>query len=225
MKSLVREKERAMEMRRKGFSYGDILLQLPVAKSSLSLWLRDFPLTEAEKSVLKRRKDSNISLGRIRAASVLKSLRLKRDEIIRLEAVKEYNEFKTDPLFHIGLALYWAEGSKRDTSFGFTNSDEEMVALMVMWIEKFFKIKRTELSIRLYTHKPFASEHFEVFWSSKTAIPLSNFKKTVYKEQNGLVGKKRPNYKGCVRITLGKTKYLKKVLFWQRALIEGYQNI
>jgi orotate phosphoribosyltransferase-like protein len=52
MKKLVQEKEKAVELRRKGLSYKEILKQVPVAKSSLSLWLKDLPLTKDEKTVI-----------------------------------------------------------------------------------------------------------------------------------------------------------------------------
>jgi transposase len=51
MKSKVREKEKAIELRRQGYSYKDILAQVPVAKSSISLWLQNLPLTAEEKNI------------------------------------------------------------------------------------------------------------------------------------------------------------------------------
>lgn len=221
VKSLVQKKKIAVEMRKNGLSYNDILKELSVAKSTLSLWLKDLPLTKDEEAILEDRKNSNISRGRIRAASALHNLRLERDKLIQIEAEKEFKEYIQDPLFQIGLALYWAEGSKRDTSFGFTNSDAEMVKVIIRWIGRFFHVYPSELSIRLYTHKPFAHELFEEFWSEKTGIPIQNFRKTIYKLTTRNV-KKRPNYKGCIRITLSKAVFLKKVLFWQELLIEKY---
>ena len=54
MKELVHYKAKAVALRKKGLSYNDILKQVPVAKSSLSLWLKDLPLTKSEKKVLKK---------------------------------------------------------------------------------------------------------------------------------------------------------------------------
>ncbi len=41
------EKQRARELRGQGFSYNQILEQVRVSKSTLSLWLRDINLTDA----------------------------------------------------------------------------------------------------------------------------------------------------------------------------------
>lgn len=44
----VEEKQRARELRTQGWSYNDILREVGVSKSTLSLWLRDIPLTDEQ---------------------------------------------------------------------------------------------------------------------------------------------------------------------------------
>lgn len=210
-------------MRKKGHSYREILRKIPVSKSSISLWLRDLPLTEKEKTYLRSRRDANITRGRIRAASSLHTLRLKRDAALFSEARQEFSTHKSSPFFHIGLALYWAEGSKRTSVFSFTNSDHEMIRLMLSWIETFFHVQRSAIKVRLFIHKPYAHEQCELWWSKQTGVPLCNFQKTIYKP-TGLLVKKRPAYKGCLRIELGTTYRLRKMLFWQNTLIEHYRK-
>lgn len=222
MNPKVREKERAFQLRKKGYTYNEILELLPIAKSSLSLWLKGFPLTEYEKQFLKKRVDKNISLGRIRAAAANRRGRLEREKEIFLAAKSEFNELVKNPFFQVGLALYWAEGSKRTWGFQFMNSDTSMITLMIKWIRLFFHIPKDKIFVRLYIHKPYAHENCERHWSKKINIPLSQFKKTIYKP-TGLGIKKRPNYKGCLRIEIngGKAAYmLHKIKAWRQCLIE-----
>lgn len=219
MKKLVQEKEHAIALRKKGLSYNEILKQIPVAKSSLSLWLKDLPLTPSEKAVLRRRKNSNISKGRIKAAAAHRKNRLEREKIIFREAEKEFRTFVKEPLFQVGLALYWAEGAKRSTVFGFANSDPEMIRAMLQWMKRYFNLDPNTIPVRLYLHKPYAHEHCEEYWSREIGVPLANFKKTVFKP-TGLLVKKRPNYKGCLRIEYCKVAYFKKLKFWQQMFIE-----
>lgn len=221
---LVQKRQKAVELRKKGYSYRDILAELDVAKSSLSLWLKDLPLTEEEKVFLKKRRDVNISRGRIRSGAALRRRRLDREGIVLEEAKIEFKKYSEEPLFHIGIALYWAEGSKRNPSFGFTNSDNEMQKIMVRWIEKYLEVNRTSLQVRLYTHRPFAHEGHEKYWEQQLSINASQFRKTVYKP-TGLLVKKRPSYKGCLRIiTPAGRKNLLKMLFWQQMLIDKYKH-
>ena len=223
MKLLVSEKEEAVKLRRRGFSYKEILGRIPVAKSTLSVWLREMPLTEAEKAVLKRKRESNISLGRIRAAASLHNLKLARDGILFEEAKKEFALFRKDPFFYVGMALYWAEGSKRSDMFTFVNSDSDMVIVMLDWMEKFLRVRRREVHARLYIHKPYAHENCERYWSSATKIPFKNFRRTVYKPTS-LTIKKRPNYRGCIRIELGAVTYFRRYVFWQKMMLEDYRK-
>jgi len=221
MRALVREKEEAIRLRKQGLSYQDILRKVLVSKSTLSLWLQDLPLTSSEKHLLKNRTTDNISKGRIRAAASLHQLRERRDLIVFNEAKEEFAKYKADPFFQLGIGLYWAEGSKRSSSFGFTNSDSDMVNVMISWIEQYLGVERSRIYLRLYTHKPFADEQQEEYWSKQTGILPLNFKKTIYKP-TGLLVKKRPMYRGCIRVELGSVRYLRKLAYWQQMLIEHY---
>ena len=46
------EKQRALALRRQGWSYNDILKEVGVSKSTLSLWLRDVPLADEQIAAL-----------------------------------------------------------------------------------------------------------------------------------------------------------------------------
>ena len=221
MKILVQEKKRAIELRQSGKSYRDILAEVYVAKSTLSMWLKDLPLTKTEKAALKNRKNDNISRGRIKAAAANHSRKLARDAVVFQEAKEEFSEKVCNPFFAVGIALYWAEGAKRNWGFGFVNSDGDMMRIMVLWIEEFLRFPKERIRARLYAHKIYASEDCEKYWSEITGIPLANFRKTIYKP-TGLLVKKRPNYKGCLRIELDKASYLRKMIFWQQMLIGVY---
>jgi hypothetical protein len=224
MRAKTSDRHRAIELRKQGLSYKDIRKQVPVAKSSLSMWLSDLPLTLEEKRYLKTRNDKNISRGRINAATALRRNRLIRDRELLQQARAEFYRYMHHPLFFTGIALYWAEGSKRSNVFHFTNSDVDMVNLIINWVIKFCVYQRNDLSLRLYIHRPFANDRCEEFWSRHTRIPLSNFKNTVYKPSN-LGIKKRPNYKGCVRIEVPRsTKHFKKMQFWQNMLVEHFKK-
>src|SRR5207249_316451 len=50
------ERERAIELRRHGLSYREIRAQVPVAKSTLSLWLRQVGLAKAQRQRLTERR-------------------------------------------------------------------------------------------------------------------------------------------------------------------------
>jgi hypothetical protein len=224
MRARIEDKARAIELRRQGLSYREILALLPISKSSLSEWVRDLPLTQEEKKYLKGRTDINVSRGRIKAATALRRRRIDRDAVLFEEAKIEFGRYVSEPFFLVGISLYWAEGTKRGNSFHFINSDLDMISTMVTWIEGYLLVPKNKISLRLFIHKPFAHERFEEYWAKHTGISVSNFKKTIYKLSNSGI-KKRPQYKGCVRIELpNSTKYLRKMSYWQNMMIEHYRE-
>ncbi len=212
----------AVRLRKAGYTYREILEKVPVSRSSLSVWLRDAPLTDAEKTVLKKRRNDRISTGRIRAAASLRKARLHREGSLRKKAEETFRTYRHDELFRVGISLYWAEGAKRGNSFSFVNSDPDMVVLMIAWMERFLHIPRKDIRARLYIHRPYAHEHLETFWSEKTGINEGDFRQTVYKP-TGLLVKKRPDYKGCLRIEAGGVVALRTYQFWQRMLLAELQ--
>jgi hypothetical protein len=224
MKALVRYKERAINLRKKGYSYKEIMAEVPVAKSSLSLWLKDTPLTRTEKAVLKQRTDSNISRGRVKAAAALRGNRLERERLRLPDILDTFNRCKDDPLFQLGIALYWAEGAKNSGSTMFTNSDEKMIVIMIQWLEKYTTYSRLSLRYRLYIHKPYAHENCEQWWAEKLSVPLSTFTKTSYKPTSTGI-KIRQNYMGCLRIEVPKSSALLHALkIWTDLLVEYHRK-
>ncbi len=220
MKALVQEKVRAIELRRSGLSYRDIMKEVNVAKSSISLWLKDLPLTDYEKKALKKRRNTNISHGRIKAAGELRRRRLDREAVWLSEARTSFKENIHNPLFHTGISLYWAEGAKRSNQWSFINSDEDMLGIILNWLEQFTEHTRKNIRFRLYMHKLYAHENCEVWWQKQLRIPSIQFSRTVYKP-SGKGIKKRPQYKGCLRFEVPRSKgLLVKMKFWQNMLIE-----
>lgn len=224
MKTKVLEKEKAIKLRRDGYSYKDILSEISVAKSTISSWLKDLPITPEEKKLLKERTDSNISRGRIKSATANRRNRLEKEKRLFEQAKIEFERLKDNSMFLVGIGLYWAEGSKRTSTFQFMNSDPDMINYMILWCKNFLPERVGNVSLRLYMHKIYSYEKCEEYWSKITGFPLSKFKKTVYKPK-GLGFKKRPMYKGCIRIEISKgSDLLRKMQFWQNLLVAEFKK-
>ncbi len=219
----VLEKAYAVALRKKGCSYNEILQRVPVARSTLSLWLRDVPLSEEERRLLKHRTSEGALKGRLKAAAAHRSDREERDRKMFEEMRTKYASHKSDPFFVAGIILYWAEGAKRSGgAFFFMNSDENAHILMLDWLEKYFEIPRGDIGIRLYARRPVAHERKEEWWAKTLNIPLFNFRKTVFKPASRLA-KKRPDYRGCPRLELTRGLNGRKMGFLTDLFLEDYR--
>lgn len=224
MKKLVQEKEKAIALRKKGHSYREIMGQVPVAKSSLSLWLKDLPLTKSEKQVLKKRKDKNISQGRIRAASELRKRRLDRELVWYGEVEALFKMHKDNPLFHAGIVMYWAEGAKTDSRWMIINTDVEVIELMKFWVEKFLSIDKDYINYRLFIHRSYDDGDYEKWWQDRLRVKSSAFLKTVYKDTPHKT-KLKKSHQGCLRIELKNSKkYLYTMKILRKLAVEYYKK-
>lgn len=219
MKARVQEKAEAIKLRRLGHSYKEIMERVPVAKSSLSHWLTHLELTDEQLKKIEERMQKGRNKARFQAILTNRKKRIEREKQVFLMANKEFNEYINDPFFIIGLTMYWAEGSKKHPGFQFVNSDPKIIEIMAKWITKYLKISKEYIGVRLYIHHVYAHENCELFWAGILKIPIVSFKKTIYKPTPHTT-KKNPNYKGCIRLEVGKINNYRRVMAWQKLLSE-----
>jgi len=220
MISKLAEKESAINLRRQGFSYSEILERIPVAKSSLSLWLRSVGLSKKQNQRLTEKKLA----AALRGALKKKEDRLLRTRITKEAAEKEIGKLTGREKWLIGTALYWAEGSKeKEWSPGsrtqFINSDPLMVRFFLDWLLKILRIPRDMLIFNIYLHENNKHRVQEVieYWSKQTSFSNNYFQHIYYKKNR--VNTKRKNignsYFGILKINVRQSSNLtRKISGW-----------
>ena len=217
MNAKVQEREKAIRLRKLGKSYSEIQKQVKVSKGTLSKWFAYLSLSKKEERFLVERSKILQDNGRLKVALRNREVNEARRERVRNRARIDFYKFRDDPFFVLGVALYWAEGAKSGGYFNFINSDLAMMRLMLDWTERYLPVEPSEYQFRLYIHKPYANENCERHWSLKCAIPLSQFRKTVFKPTPHNV-KKNPEYKGCLRFIVPGVDQLLMMQTWQKEL-------
>ena len=213
--SKVQERVKAIELRRQGYTYREIMKVVPnIAKGTLSRWCSNMVLTPIQVERINQRSQNNLENARLAASETNRKRRELRDQRIRERAERNFKRYYTEPFFNFGLVAYWAEGAKTQRNFQFTNSDPGLVSLMMKWIEKYLGIHKNEVGVRLYTHHLYENEKCEEFWAQVLDIPKRDFSRTIYKPTPHII-KTNPHYKGCMRIDLGKVWPWITVMTWQ----------
>ena len=206
----------ATALRKKGLSYNEIRRQVPVAKSSLSLWLKHIRLSPKHRAhlytkqiqILSRGTPSQVERRKREIAFITENA---RKEIL-LPLSSETRRF-------LGAALYWAEGSKTK-NFAITNSDPILIAFMTHWFKEMFDIPPSTLKAHLNIYSQQNEKEVKQFWSEITGIPIENFGKTFIKPTNK--GFKKNNlYYGTIKVYVPKgTDMRYKTLAWIQAALQ-----
>jgi|SRR3989344_2876405 len=208
-------KMQAIRLRKRGLSYNEIKRHMSVAKSTLSLWLKNIPLSEEHHRRLYTKQIAILSRG----SQSQKERRMREIEKIIQTAASEIKTPLTHDTYRLmGAALYWAEGTKRG-GFEVTNSDPYFILFMVKWIEKIFGVLAQNLRARLNIYPQQNDVKIKRFWSELTQIPVKNFGKSFVKPISK--GYKKNNlYYGTIKVELPKgTDTKHRVFGWIQAVL------
>lgn len=129
-------KQKAIALRKEGKTYGEIFEVIPVAKSTLSLWLQGVGLAKKQFQTLTDKK----RLAQLRGGAARKLERVTREGKIHTQARSEISPLSTRDIWLFGIALYWAEGSKQkvhNVSQGLQliNDDYRLIGVYLKWLQ------------------------------------------------------------------------------------------
>lgn len=215
MLAKIEQKSKAIELRKQGLSYAEILEQIPVAKSSLSLWFKGVKLAKPQKQRLTNKKLAGMKRG----WEACHKKRVLMTEEIKNKAREEINELTKRELWLIGMALYWGEGSKEKKSrpgsgVKFSNSDPKMIKLFLRWLFDVVSVKKEEVYPEIYIHENCKNRLDKVidYWAEYTGFSRNSFVHIYFKKNK--INTKRKNigedYFGLVRICVRKSSSLQR---------------
>ncbi|MFF0705653.1 hypothetical protein ACFYVC_35640 [Streptomyces tendae] len=207
-------RDRARELRRRGWTYDQIEAELGCSRSSVSLWVRDLPKPEPRYTPQEQQTLMRAGLARVRSAQDEERQRTKE------EAKLAIGELSARELFLVGVGLYWAEGGKdkpydRRENVTFVNSDPGMIKVFLAWLD-LLGIERERLRFTVMIHENADVAGAEQFWAELVSADRSAFNKTTLKRHNPKTVRKNVgvSYRGCLVI-----KVLKGAELYRR--IEG----
>jgi transposase-like protein len=189
-------KNKAVELRKTGYSIKEIARILNIAVSTSSTWLRETPVGEEGKNRMKEQ----ASLHRYKMSLRWKQKRADDKLSYQKQAQVILDQISfTPPVCKLICAiLFWAEGSKTNRRLEFTNSDPSMIALFIRLLRQSYDLDETKFRVCLHLHDYHDAEEMLDFWSRITKIPLNQFIKPYRKPHTGL--RKKKDYKGCASV-------------------------
>lgn len=216
-----KEKSEAIKLRKLGRSYNEILKEVPIAKSTLSLWLRGIGLAKKQTQRLTEKR----RLAQVKAQEACRRYRISRETNTVNAAKKEIENISEREFWLIGIAIYWAEGAKQkphnvSQRVSFCNYDYGMVLLFDKWLKEACHLKNDDLVYSIYMHRTADKEKIKKFWEKllNTKIERIYFKKHNPKTIRKNTG---DSYHGMLRIDIKKSTDLnRKILGWIQGIMQ-----
>lgn len=147
-------------------------------------------------------------LARLRASQDAEREETKRS------AAQSIGSLTDRELFMIGVALYWAEGSKdkpyrRTEVLHFINSDPNVIRVFLRWLE-LLGVTRERLTMRVSIHESADVQAAERYWADIVEVDTSALSKATLKKHNPRTVRKNTSdaYHGCLVIYVRKSAEL-----------------
>jgi hypothetical protein len=224
------EKNKVLQLRKKGNSINEISQKLNVPKSTVSVWCRNIQLTPEQIERLTKKQESGSYKGRMKFLERIRKERIKEVALLRRRGIKEIGKLNKRDLFIAGVVMYWSEGYTYlgGDQVGFTNSDPKMILFILKWLEKICGVSKDNMSLQVKINQIHKNRIKEVehYWSNITKIPLNQFNKTVLIKSK--IKKIYPNHHshyGTLRVIVHRgTKLRRKINGWIEGLTKGVKT-
>ena len=210
MKHKLSLKDKAISLRRRGFSFREISEKLKISKSTASLWTRDNVLS----LVARKRLDRLSVTGRKKALETNKRKKLAENKEILGRANGYFDKVAlTKDYCRIACALlYWCEGSKHreNKAVSFMNADPKMIEYFLYVFRNSFDLDENKFRALIHLHEYHDENKQLRFWSEITGVPISRFNKSYFKKHTGK--NKKDGYPGCLSVRYFDNKIYKELM-------------
>lgn len=211
----------ALTLRREGKSYSQIKKELKISKSTLSVWLRKYPLTKQQLHLLR-------DVSEVRIEKFRQTMRDKRERKLKLyyeEQKQNLLPLSERELFIAGLFLYLGEGNKASRSaLGIYNTDPSIIQFSLLWLTKCLGIPKTKIRVSLQLYNDMDIAQTLTFWRKALLLPKSSFTKPyVKKSLRSSIDHKGFGYGTCGLI-VHDTILKEKILMAMKVVMENYSH-
>ncbi|MEI6288732.1 MAG: helix-turn-helix domain-containing protein [bacterium] len=225
-----KDKKQAIKLRKTGLSYLQISQQLGVAKSTLSFWLKDLPLSKKAENKIKARVNQTSIKALIKRNKQQTQIAIERHNKILSDSKKTFADYKKDILFISGVCLYWGEGYKKGASgsswkaVDLANSDPAIACLFIKFLKKYLQVDKNEIWAQLIIAPNQDIDKAINFWETLTGLKKERFMGTYSKVSVASKGKRHKNSlpNGTIHIRVNNVEKFFILIGWIECLKNNY---
>ncbi len=181
----LKDREKALVLRNKQqMSYSQIKKILGISKSTLSYWLRDYPLSEKKIKELQYQGWKKGEASRERFRNTMIQKRKERLKNTYEKQKKLILPLSKREIFIAGLFLYWGGGGtkSRNDSLEIANSDPSVIKFFIYWLIKILLVSKDKIKIQLHLYSDMNIDKEMRYWSKELKIPIKQFHRSYVKK-------------------------------------------
>ena len=175
----IKKHRLVLKLRKQGKSYSQIKKETSISKSTLSRWLKKYPLSKER--ILELRGRSPVRIEKYRNTMIRK-----REYKLKMYYKEQKNKLLplTKKELHMaGLFLYWGEGNKADRHVvSINNTDPEVLKFTLFWYVTILKIPKEKIKVYLHLYSDMDVNKEIDYWSENLNILKSNFDRPYIKK-------------------------------------------
>jgi transcriptional regulator with XRE-family HTH domain len=210
----IREKAREMRTDRQ-LTLDQIAERLALPRTTIYYWIKDLPVpnavTHSDKRQAARRRGNR---------AMQRKYKLLREAAYR-EGEESFDELARDPTFRDFVALYIAEGYKRDRNkVRICNSDPAVLELATRWIRR-LTTKPAVFSIQYHADQDL--DELCRFWSEALGVEAAKIRLQRKSNSNQLSGRMWRSRHGLLTLSLGDTLLRARLQAWMDQIRKSWR--
>lgn len=171
-------REHARQLRGEGLSYAEILEQVPISQSTISLWCRDVLLVPSQHKRLKQLSLEGASRARTRWAEIRRTRKVELLAALEYQATRDIGTLSPRDRFIAGVMLYAGEGDRTQERVGISNADPRMLRFALDWLCEFLGADRSQCTVHLYLHQGKSESRARQYWMRALQTRKHQFRKS-----------------------------------------------
>ncbi len=218
-------KEEAIKLRiEQKLGYSSIAKLVSVSKSTLSGWLKNYPLSDER---IRELRTANLKNNEAKIESYIRSKRLIRERKFGKNYEKHLDTFKKvskQSRFVAGLMLYLAEGSKKDDyHISIANTDPSIIRFFMKWMQEFMGVSSSSFKFQLHLYPNMDIKAEAKFWASILGISNKQFyKHQIRKLQKGSFTYRESFRHGTCQIYFSNSEKKRELMSAIKAFIDSF---
>jgi hypothetical protein len=219
---------KARDLREQGLDYEQIVAELGVSKSSVSLWVRDLPRPPGLSYEESRKRSAD---GVRRYWEAERPIREAEREAARAAAADQIGQLSDREIIIAGAIAYWCEGAKnkpyrRSDRVSFMNSDPRLIKFFLRFLAA-AGVSQSQLIFRVFIHESADVGEAQRFWLDVTRSRPDQFRRPALKRHNPTTTRRNRggDYRGCLRVEVRcSTGLYRQIEGWATAAMVGLED-